>query len=127
MAMSSALGTMFGSINQLTNKGRKVDPLEKIIRPIVEGQIRGFLAEHPALAESVDWYKPRKSKADTFMNSLSKRIVRDLVSANSKARIRAAVLAPTTEPPPKSPVEPLLRRIGRIWNGYWVRPSRNNL
>lgn len=65
---------------------------ERIIRPIVEGQIRGFLMEHPKIVEAVDWYKPRKDKSVTFLNSMSKRIVRDLVSANCHARIRAALL-----------------------------------
>lgn len=68
------------------------DPLEKIIRPIVEGQIRGFLKEHPGIVDAVDWYKPRKDRATTFTNSLAKRIVRDLLCANSKARIRAVLL-----------------------------------
>lgn len=104
-----------------------VDALERIIRPIVEGQIRGFLAEHPSVAEAVDWYKPRKSKSDTFTNSLSKRIVRDLVCANSKARIKAAVLEVWSEPTQQPSVEPLLRRVGRIWHTSWMRPSRNNL
>lgn len=55
--------------------------LEKIIRPIVEGQIRGFLKEHPEVLEAVNWYKPRAhDPATTFTNSLSKRIVRDLIS-----------------------------------------------
>jgi hypothetical protein len=46
--------------------------LERIIRPIVEGQIRGFLKEHPKLVDAVDWYKPRKDKAQTFVGSLAK-------------------------------------------------------
>lgn len=67
--------------------------LEKIIRPIVEGQIRGFLKEHPKIVEAVDWYKPRTNKTDTFVNSLAKRIVRDLCCSHSTGRIEAAILA----------------------------------
>lgn len=74
-----------------------MDPLEKVIRPIVEGQIRGFLKEHPSVVEAVDWYKPRTDKAVTFINSLSKRIVRDLTCASSSARIRAALLGISTD------------------------------
>lgn len=104
-----------------------MDALERVIRPIVEGQIRGFLKEHPALVGAVNWYAPRKDSASTFTNSLSKRIVRDLVCANSKARIKAAVLEDWSEPTQKTSVEPLLRRVGRIWHSSWVRPSRNKL
>lgn len=79
-------------------------PFEKIVRPIVEGQIRGFLLEHPAIIEAVDWYKPRKDKSVTFTNSLAKRIVRDLISAHSQARIRAALLESLAGERPKSSV-----------------------
>jgi hypothetical protein len=71
--------------------------LEKVIRPIVEGQIRGFLKEHPKIVEVVDWYKPRKDKAQTLINSLSKRIVRDLTCGTSTARLAAALLEPSLE------------------------------
>lgn len=64
--------------------------VEKIIRPIVEGQIRGFLKEHPPIVEAVDWYKPRKDKALTFTNSLAKRIVRDLTCPTVRARLAEA-------------------------------------
>jgi len=79
--------------------------VEKIIRPIVEGQIRGFLMEHPEIVKAVDWYKPRKDKATTFTNSLSKRIVRDLVCAHSEARLRAALLESSTGAQSHSAVE----------------------
>lgn len=67
------------------------DPLGKIIRPIVEGQIRGFLKEHPGIIGAVDWYKPRKDKGETFVNSLSKRIVRDLISGDTRVRLVRAL------------------------------------
>jgi hypothetical protein len=68
-----------------------MDALERVIRPIVEGQIRGFLKEHPAIVEAVDWYKPRKDKALTFTNSLAKRIVLDLTCDLTRERIEAAM------------------------------------
>ena len=76
-----------------------MDPLEKIIRPIVEGQIRGFLKEHPAIVEAVDWYKPRQDRAQTFINSLAKRIVRDLVCESSRTRMVAALCGTLTATP----------------------------
>lgn len=98
-----------------------MDDLEKIIRPIVEGQIRGFLKEHPSIIKAVDWYKPRTDKEKTFVNSLSKRIVRDLLCANSKARIRAALLESSTGAQPTSTVEWLNcgeRGPSGIWSGW---------
>ena len=75
-----------------------LDPLEKIIRPIVEGQIRGFLKEHPEILDRVNWFKPRAhDRATTFTNSLAKRIVRDLVCATTRARLETALLEGTTE------------------------------
>lgn len=71
---------------------RTVNALEKIVRPIVEGQIRGFLKEHPKVLEGVDWYAPRTDRAVTFVNSLAKRIVCDLVCGTTLLRIEAALL-----------------------------------
>ena len=73
-----------------------MDPLEKIIRPIVEGQIRGFIKEHPSILDGVDWYKPRHDKATTLIGSLSKRIIRDLACPVVRARLAAALLEPPT-------------------------------
>lgn len=78
-----------------------MSPLERIVRPIVEGQIRGFLKEHPGIVDAVDWFKPRDDKATTFVNSLSKRIVRDLTCGNTTARLTGA-LERKLEPPAKS-------------------------
>lgn len=69
---------------------RAMDQVEKIIRRTVEGQIRGFLKEHPVIVEAVDWYRPRKDKSITFTNSLAKRIVRDLTCPISRARLAMA-------------------------------------
>lgn len=70
----------------------QIDPLEKIIRPIVEGQIRGFLKEHPAVLNSVDWFKKRTDKATTFTNSLAKRITLDLLCDETRTRMEYAFL-----------------------------------
>jgi hypothetical protein len=80
--------------------------LEKIIRPIVEGQIRGFLKEHPNIVEAVDWYRvPGRDKAQTFIGSLSKRIVRDLTCGRTSARLAAAFLALRSEASPELTME----------------------
>lgn len=77
-------------------------PLERVIRPIVEGQIRGFLIEHPRVLDSVDWYKPRSDKMTTFVNSLSKRIVRDLTCGIVTARLAKALLESGPDAPSQS-------------------------
>lgn len=82
-----------------------MDDLEQIIRPIVEGQIRGFLKEHPSILKAVDWFKPGRDKSVIFVNSLSKRIVRDLVCPRTRARLTKALLAFSTETPSLSAVE----------------------
>lgn len=83
-----------------------MDALEKIIRPIVEGQIRGFLKEHPSIIESVDWYKvPGRDPVAAFIGSLSKRIVRDLTCGSTAARLAEAFLALRPETPLTSTVE----------------------
>jgi hypothetical protein len=76
--------------------------LERIIRPIVEGQIRGFLMEHPNIVKAVDWYNTKdRDPAKTFVGSLAKRIVRDLTCGSSAARLAAALLGKGTETQPK--------------------------
>lgn len=67
------------------------DQLEKIIRPIVEGQIRSFTFDHPEVIEVVKWFKPRSDKRVTFVNSLAKRIVRDLLCPTTRARLVEAL------------------------------------
>ncbi len=68
-----------------------MDELERIIRPIVEGQVRSFTNDHPEVVDAVDWYKPRADKRQTLVNSLSKRIVRDLLCADTRMRLVAAL------------------------------------
>jgi hypothetical protein len=72
---------------------------------VVEGQIRGFLKEHPGILAAVDWYKPRSDKSITFVNSLSKRIVRDLTCPSSRARLAAVFLEFSAEESSISTVE----------------------
>jgi hypothetical protein len=67
------------------------DPLEAVIRPIVEGQIRGFVKEHPSILGGVNWYRRRDDKATTLVNSLAKRITLDLLSTHTRTRIEAAL------------------------------------
>lgn len=73
------------------------DPLERIIRPVVEGQLRSFVTDHPEVLAAVRWYRPRGRTVDpttTFVNSISKRITRDLISDANRARLRNALLPP---------------------------------
>ena len=78
----------------------KGEALERIMRPIVEGQIRDFLHHHPGVLVGVDWYKPRDDKAATFVGSLAKRILRDLTCEISVARLEEALLrVPVGEQP----------------------------
>lgn len=72
------------------------DPLEAVIRPIVEGQVRSFIADHPNILTGVDWYKPRpgeQGRAQTLTGSISKRILRDLLCSETRVRLEAAIRA----------------------------------
>ena len=69
-----------------------IDPLEQVIRPIVEGQIRSFTYDHPEVVEAVKWFKPRDDKRVTFINSVAKRILRDLLCPDTRARLAAALV-----------------------------------
>lgn len=68
-----------------------MEPLERIIRPIVDGQIMSFLHDHPVVAEACDWAW-KQSKAETLKNSLGKRITGDLLCPQTRMRLVAAVL-----------------------------------
>jgi hypothetical protein len=72
-----------------------LDPLEKVLRPIIEGQVRSFANDHPEVVEAVTWFKPRADKKVTFVNSVTKRILRDLLCPTSRARLRAALVEDT--------------------------------
>jgi hypothetical protein len=66
--------------------------VEAIIRAKVEGQLRGFLKEHPSILEAVIWFPTREDKVTTFVNSLAKRIVNDLTSPSTLAELSVALL-----------------------------------
>lgn len=70
--------------------------LERVIRPIVEGQIKSFLDGHPEFVEAVTWFKPRQDKKRTLINSIAKRIIRDLLCADTRVRLVAALGGTTT-------------------------------
>jgi phosphoribosylaminoimidazole-succinocarboxamide synthase len=76
-----------------------VDPLEAVVRPIVEGQLLSFLHDHPSVLDAVDWYKKRDDRALTFINSIAKRIVGDLLCAETRVRLVSALVARTTAEP----------------------------
>jgi hypothetical protein len=83
------------------------DKLEQVIRPIVEGQLRGFIKEHPEILAGVTWYKGAKhDPSTTFVNSIAKRITRDLLCPSSRARMAAALLQGCSDKPSFSAVAP---------------------
>lgn len=68
-----------------------MDPLERVVRPIVEGQIRSFTYDHPEVLGAVSWFKKRPDRRETFVNSVSKRVVRDLLCSENRMRLVAAL------------------------------------
>lgn len=79
-------------------KMRRVDtPLARVIQPIVEGQIRDFLNQHPQIAEAVDWRHSHATKKDALVSSIAKRLSRDLCCPDTERRIRAALEPQTGE------------------------------
>lgn len=72
--------------------------IERIIRPIVEGQIMDFLQAHPEVLIGVTRHRPHgKTQSAWVKDSLSKRIVRDLTCESSVARLESALLARATD------------------------------
>lgn len=67
------------------------DDLARIIRPIVEGQIRSFIHSHPGIVEGVDWRFSQATKEEALVASIAKRVVRDLLSEATRLRIRAVM------------------------------------
>lgn len=74
-----------------------MSPIEHIIRPIVMGQLIGFIKEHPSLLDCVNWFRPNLNKEEVFANSAGKRIILDLISDQTVARLREALLGTPTE------------------------------
>jgi hypothetical protein len=94
-----------------------MDKFDKIIKATVEGQIKGFIKEHPSILKGVDWYKPRSDKTTTLINSLSKRIVRDLTCSSTRARLEEALLGTLTEDAPNFTSGRITGRENQsVWN-----------
>lgn len=73
------------------------DPLARVIAPIVEGQIRSFLHDHPEIAAAhAGKRRPGRTQTDALVDSIAKRIVRDLLCADTRVRLVAAALEPST-------------------------------
>ncbi len=71
--------------------------LDRVIRPIVEGQIISFLKDHPEIAEA--WtgkLPPGKTKPHAVKDSLAKRISRDLGCPDTRVRLMKALMEPAT-------------------------------
>jgi hypothetical protein len=74
--------------------------------------------------KAVTWYKPRQEKTQTFVGSLAKRIVRDLVCDHNKKRILAAVLeCHLGQPEPSSLAQPSEDETAENWNVGTGPPS----
>lgn len=72
--------------------------LEGVIKPIVEGQIRSYLNDHPEIAEAYSGKRrPGLTKREAIVNSMAKRISNDLLCAETRVRLVTALLEPTTE------------------------------
>ena len=70
------------------------DSVERVVRPIVEGQILSFLHDHPEVAEGWTGKLPEgKTKVMAVKDSLSKRITRDLLCSDTRVRLEQAFKA----------------------------------
>lgn len=71
-----------------------MDPLERVIRPIVEGQIKSFFNDYPKIAEAKLGKRFGKTVPlrEFATGSLSKRIVLDLLCPQTRMRLEAAVM-----------------------------------
>ena len=69
------------------------DDLERVIRPIVEGQIKSFLNDYPAIAKLKAGKRFGKEVTiGDHASSIAKRIVRDLLCEQTRVRLEAAIL-----------------------------------
>ena len=71
----------------------KKDPLEAVIRPIVEGQLKSFANDHPECLMGAPWYGGKKDKKMIFVDSAAKRIVNDLLCSENRVRLVQALRA----------------------------------
>lgn len=67
------------------------DKLAKVIRPIVEGQIRSFIHSHPNITTGVDWRYSQATPSEALVASIAKRISRELLSDQTRVRLSAAL------------------------------------
>lgn len=67
------------------------DKLARIVRPIVEGQIRSFIHSHPNITTGVDWRYSQATPSEALVASIAKRIVRELLSDQTRVRLSAAM------------------------------------
>lgn len=62
---------------------------EKLIRRVVDGQIKSFLNDHPEIAEARQGkLRPGVTKAEALKDSIAKRIVNDLCGEQTRLRLR---------------------------------------
>lgn len=74
-------------------RGVFVAVADRVIRPIVEGQIRSFLNDHPEIASGCTRHVYQSKTAEAWItDSLSKRITRDLTCGSTTARLAKALL-----------------------------------
>jgi hypothetical protein len=89
-----------------------------VIAPIVQGQIRSYLNDHGRQLLSAKHGMDR----DTIIQSLSKRIINDLLCAGTRARLRQAILASCGMAERSAPV---LGTVPTPWAqlaARWLRP-----
>lgn len=67
-------------------KGWPSDPAARVVAPIVEGQVRSFINDHPEMITPA-----RGTSYEQIILSLSKRIINDLLCAENRARLDAAL------------------------------------
>jgi len=69
------------------------DPLEAVLRPIVEGQVRSFFNDHPEIARApAGSYRGQPRAVRDWHGSIVKRIMQDLLCAETRVRLEAALL-----------------------------------
>lgn len=66
-------------------------PVEQVIRPIVEGQIKAFFNDHPDAAGDGSWSKAKKSPVEKLKNSIAKRIIGELLCEQTRTRLISAL------------------------------------
>lgn len=74
---------------------RNGDALARVLTPVVEGQIRSYLSDHPEMIDAfAGKWRPKK---EGIVRSISKRILTDLLCPQTRLRLVAAILASKSE------------------------------